>query len=196
MKVFIVDNYDSFTYNLVHYIESIINDTVIVKRPPEIDIKSLDQYDVIVFSPGPGLPSDNNLMNQILKQYYSSKIILGICLGHQAIGEFFGGELINLNKVYHGEQHEISLTNKLSPLYQGLNHKFMVARYHSWTIKQTPKFTDIINVTSTDINDEIMSIEHKYYPITGIQYHPESVLTPKGYQILNNFFNSLKVDNK
>lgn len=195
MKVFLVDNYDSFTYNLVHYIESIINSTVIVKRPPEVDIELLEQYDVIIFSPGPGLPSDNNLMCNILKKYYTSKIILGICLGHQAIGEFFGGKLINLNNVYHGEQHEVYLTDKISQIYSGLNHQFKVARYHSWIIKKTSKFNNVINITSTDIDNEIMSIEHKYYPIFGIQYHPESILTPKGYQILENFFNSLKAYN-
>ncbi len=195
MKVFLVDNYDSFTYNLVHYIESIINESITVKRPNLINIEELNKYDIIIFSPGPGLPSEKPLMNEILKKYYSSKIILGICLGHQAIGTFFGGELINLNKVYHGEKHQISLTDKQSPIYRNFKHHFHVARYHSWILKETKKFNENINITSVDINNEIMSIEHKYYPIFGLQYHPESILTFKGKEILVNFFNALKAYN-
>lgn len=192
MKVFLLDNYDSFTYNLVHYIESIINENIEVKRPHEVKLKSLDKFDVIILSPGPGLPSENPLMKEIISNYYTSKVILGICLGHQAIGEFFGGKINNLNSVYHGEQHLISLSEKPSIIYKNINHQFKVARYHSWEITPNNEFNKLMNITATDKNNSIMSIEHKYYSVFGIQYHPESILTPEGLKILNNFFTYFK----
>jgi anthranilate synthase component II len=193
MKVFLLDNYDSFTYNLVHYIESIINDNIEVKRPHEIEIETLEKYDVIVLSPGPGLPSEKPVMNEIIKKFYTSKIILGICLGHQAIAEFFGADLNNLSNVFHGVKHTIYLTHNRSIFYNDINHKFDVARYHSWEVIKNKKFDDIVNITSVDKNGSIMSIEHKYYPIYGLQYHPESIFTPNGLKVLNNFFTQLKV---
>ncbi|CAG5082432.1 anthranilate synthase component II [Parvicella tangerina] len=185
MKTVIIDNYDSFTYNLVHYIEEANGVRPTVFRNDELTLSQLDQFDVIVLSPGPGLPSEANLMMDIIAAYVKRKIMLGVCLGHQAIAQHFGCELKNLEKVYHGVSSFISITkqDEMHQNYKGLE----VGRYHSWVVDRS-NFSPELIITSEDQDGQIMSFRHKELPVFGIQYHPESVLTPKGKELLSNFF--------
>lgn len=185
MKVVVIDNYDSFTYNLVHYIEEINGEKPTVLRNDEFQLKELEDYDIIVLSPGPGLPEEANLLLPVLEAYANSKIILGVCLGHQAIAIHYGGKLKNLTKVYHGVSSIIDVV-----IHDEIHHGFdqlEVGRYHSW-VADDIHFSDELKVTSKDEEGNIMSLKHKELPIFGIQYHPESVLTPKGKKLLQNFF--------
>ena len=189
MKTIVIDNFDSFTYNLVHYIEEISNVRPVVVRNNAFELKELDQYDCIVLSPGPGLPKDAGLMMEILKTYHASKIILGVCLGHQAICEYFGGSLYNLDKVYHGVDTPMSIySDKI--LYGDLKN-ISIGRYHSWAVSKM-NLPKEIEITGEDETGIIMSVKHTSLPIHGIQYHPESVLTPEGKKLLSNFFNHYK----
>jgi anthranilate synthase component II len=183
-KVLVIDNYDSFTYNLVHYLQDLDCD-VTVKRNDKLTLMEVDNYDKILLSPGPGIPDEAGLLKPIIKEYAATKSILGICLGQQAIAEVFGGKIENLDNVYHGVSTEVDLTNKDEVLYKGIPNKLEVGRYHSWVVKKTlPK--ELIT-TSVDINGEIMSLKHKDFDVRAVQYHPESILTPKGKQILKNW---------
>ncbi len=185
-KILVIDNYDSFTYNLVHYLED-LNCEVTVKRNDKLTLEDVDAFDKIVLSPGPGIPDEAGLLKDIIKTYAPTKSILGVCLGQQAIGEVFGGTLENLNNVYHGVATTITLSVTDEALFKGLNTSFEVGRYHSWVVN--PNLPDCLEATSFDRNGQIMSLRHKVYDVKGVQYHPESVLTPDGKQILENWVN-------
>lgn len=184
-KIVIIDNYDSFTYNLVHYLEE-LDCEVTVLRNDEFELEELQSFDDIILSPGPGIPSESGLLNQVIVTYASSKKILGICLGQQAIGEVFGGSLLNLDKVYHGIATTINVLVGDEILFQNLPKQFEVGRYHSWVINPTD-FPEDLEVTASAENGEIMAIRHKTYNVKGVQFHPESILTPHGKTILSNW---------
>ena len=186
-NILVIDNYDSFTYNLVHYLED-LNCNVSVLRNDEFDIEEVAKFDKILLSPGPGLPSDAGLLKEVIQKYAASKSILGVCLGQQAIGEVFGGKLTNLEKVYHGVASKIQITVNEETLFKDLENEIEVGRYHSWVISKE-NFPDDLEITSIDENGEIMSIRHKFYDVKGVQYHPESILTPNGKKILQNWIN-------
>lgn len=186
MKILVFDNYDSFTYNLVHLVEKILPIKVDVVRNDQIPLEKVKDYDKIILSPGPGVPSEAGLLLPLIKEYASSKSILGVCLGHQAIGEAFGGELINLSRVYHGISTSCHVVNGSSELFEGLPTEFEVGRYHSWIISKE-KFPDDLEITAEDDNGYIMALQHKKFDIQGVQFHPESVLTPQGEAILKNW---------
>ena len=186
-KVLVIDNYDSFTYNLVHYLEDLDCD-VTVKRNDKLTIEDVEAFDKIVLSPGPGIPDEAGLLKEIIATYASTKSILGVCLGQQAIGEVFGGTLENLDNVYHGVATNITLSVDDETLFKGLDKTFEVGRYHSWVVNTN--LPDCLEATSFDENGQIMSLRHKVYDVKGVQYHPESVLTPDGKTILKNWVNS------
>ena len=190
MKILVIDNYDSFTYNLVHAIKKISGLPVDVFRNDEISLEEIEKYDKIVLSPGPGIPEEAGLLLDIIKEFAPKKSILGVCLGHQAIGEAFGGKLHNMNRVLHGIATPIELTQNSSFLFNGLPTSFEVGRYHSWIVKNED-LPDCLKVTSYDMDGMIMSMQHKEYDIQGVQFHPESVLTPLGEKIIENWLNKI-----
>ena len=185
-KILVIDNYDSFTYNLVHLIEEIVDEQVTVWRNDQFDIKDVDQFDIVFFSPGPGIPDEAGLMKEVIDRYKKTKPMLGVCLGHQAIGECFSAELLNLEEVYHGVMTEMKKSDNKSKIFENVSDTFEGGRYHSWVIKKDTLSDEFI-VTCRDANGEIMGIEHKSLPIVGVQFHPESILTPEGKQIVTNF---------
>lgn len=187
-KIAVIDNYDSFTYNLVHYLED-LHCEVSVFRNDEFYIDELKNFDKILLSPGPGIPDEAGLLKEVIKTYAPTKSILGVCLGQQAIGEVFGGSLSNLEKVYHGVATKVRITVPDEILFKGLDEEIEVGRYHSWVVN-TADFPESLEVTSVDDNGEIMSLRHRVYDVRGVQYHPESVLTPHGKKILENWLNS------
>ena len=182
-KVLVIDNYDSFTYNLVHYLED-LGCEVTVRRNDQLTIEDVAPFDKIVLSPGPGIPEEAGLLKEIIKTYAPSKSIFGVCLGQQAIGEVFGGKLINIDEVYHGVATKIESTQE-DPIYKGLPKEIEVGRYHSWVVD--PNLPDVLKATSYDKNGQVMSLTHTEYDVCGVQYHPESVLTPDGKKILENW---------
>ena len=184
MKIVVIDNYDSFTYNLVHYLED-LGATVTVFRNDEFELKELDAFDKIVLSPGPGVPNEAGLLKEVIKTYAKTKSILGICLGLQAIGEVFGGTLINLEKVYHGVASKITIIEN-DAIFTNLPNEIEVGRYHSWVISND-NFPQNLIITSVDENKQIMSVKHSVYDVRGVQFHPESILTPNGKKILENW---------
>lgn len=186
-KVLVIDNYDSFTYNLVHYLED-LNCDVTVVRNDKLILDDVEPFDKIVLSPGPGVPDEAGLLKPIIERFAPTKSILGVCLGQQAIGEVFGGSLINLEDVYHGVATKVTITVNDELLFDGLGKEIEVGRYHSWVVN--PNLPDCLEATSVDANGQIMSLRHKIYDVKGVQYHPESVLTPNGKQILKNWVNS------
>ncbi|GAA4245710.1 aminodeoxychorismate/anthranilate synthase component II [Winogradskyella damuponensis] len=186
-KILVIDNYDSFTYNLVHYLED-LDCEVTVKRNDKLTLEDVDAFEKIVLSPGPGIPDEAGLLKQIIETYAPTKSILGVCLGQQAIGEVFGGSLENLDNVYHGVATNITLSVDDESLFKGLGKTFEVGRYHSWVVNAN--LPDCLEATSFDDNGQIMSLRHKVYDVKGVQYHPESVLTPNGKQILENWVSS------
>ncbi len=200
MKILVFDNYDSFTYNLVHLVEKIIHGKVEVYRNDQIALEKIKEYDKIILSPGPGIPEEAGLLLPLIKEYAAQKSILGVCLGHQAIGEAFGGKLVNLSTVYHGVatpvrvgngqratgNGENSLRTPRAKLFEGLPDEFEVGRYHSWIISEE-NFPEELEVTARDDNNYIMALQHKTYDVQGVQFHPESVLTPLGEHILRNW---------
>lgn len=188
MKIVIIDNYDSFTYNLVHYLEELSGE-VTVLRNDEFEIEELQTFDKILLSPGPGIPDEAGLLKQVISHYSKTKSILGICLGQQAIGEVYGGSLINLNKVFHGISSKVKTSVKDETLFNSIPEEFEVGRYHSWVIS-VENFPDELEITSTDENGQIMSLRHRKFDIKGVQFHPESVLTPHGKTILKNWLDS------
>lgn len=192
MKILVFDNYDSFTYNLVHLIAKITGEYPDVYRNDQIELAKVSEYDKIVLSPGPGIPEEAGLLKPLIREYASSKCMLGVCLGHQAIGEVFGATLINLPKVYHGIATPVfpePLANgQFSPLYKGLGNEFEVGRYHSWAVSSDDLPAELI-VTAKDENGLIMGLMHQQYDIEGVQFHPESILTPKGEVIMQNWLN-------
>ena len=182
-KVLVIDNYDSFTYNLVHYLEDLDCEVTVI-RNDKLTLNEVDAYQKILLSPGPGIPDEAGLLKAIIKQYASTKSILGICLGQQAIGEVFGGTLINLKDVYHGVATSTEVIVEDEILFKNMDKTIEVGRYHSWVVHRD------LEATSIDSNGQIMSLRHKIYDVRGVQYHPESVLTPNGKQILENWVNS------
>jgi len=189
MKILVIDNYDSFTYNLVHAIKKISGLPVDVFRNDEIPLDEIEKYDKIVLSPGPGIPEEAGLLLDIIKRFAPSKSILGVCLGHQAIGEAFGGKLHNMNRVLHGIATPVNLTENKSRVFNGLPKTFEVGRYHSWIVKQEG-LPDCLEVTSYDNDGLIMSMQHKTYDVQAVQFHPESVLTPLGEKMIANWLKS------
>lgn len=186
MKILVFDNYDSFTYNLVHLVQKILNLKVDVYRNDQIPLEDVKAYDKIILSPGPGVPSEAGLLLPLIKEYAASKSILGVCLGHQAIGEAFGGKLENLSTVYHGIATDCEIVEPSCPIFQGLETKFTIGRYHSWIVSEQGLPTDL-EITARDANGFIMAMQHRKYDIQGVQFHPESVLTPDGEKILTNW---------
>ena len=189
MKILVFDNYDSFTYNLVHLVEQITGNGVDVYRNDELPLEKVKDYDKILLSPGPGVPSEAGLLLPLIKEYAATKSILGVCLGHQAIGEAFGGTLTNLSTVYHGiatPVQQVTNEGKHSRLFEGLADEFIVGRYHSWVVDQQDFPTDLL-VTAKEEHGYIMALEHKTYDVQGVQFHPESILTPDGAIILKNW---------
>lgn len=184
MKIVIIDNYDSFTYNLSHLLKELGAEVEVV-RNDKFELKNLEQYDKIVLSPGPGIPSEAGLLLDVIRTYAGRKPILGVCLGHQAIGEVFGASLENLKEVYHGVQTEgTQLGNDY--IFEGLPERVMMGRYHSWVVAKD-SVPECLEVTAMSDDGEIMAMRHRQYDIHGIQFHPESVLTPEGKTIVGNF---------
>jgi anthranilate synthase component II len=189
-KILVFDNYDSFTYNLVHLVEKISGEKVDVYRNDQIPLEKVAAYDKIILSPGPGVPREAGLLLPLIKEYASSKSILGVCLGHQAIGEAFGGKLVNLSTVYHGISTPVKIHHSPARLFAGLPEEFEVGRYHSWVVSDED-FPEELEITAQDANGFIMALQHKTYDVQGVQFHPESVLTPQGELILRNWLNPL-----
>ncbi len=224
MRILVFDNYDSFTYNLVHLVEKILHQKVDVYRNDQIALEKVKEYDKIILSPGPGIPVEAGLLLPLIKEYASSKSILGVCLGHQAIGEAFGGKLVNLSVVYHGVATPVRVVSRESSdvsresstvsremgvgngqsavggrnsslithhsLFKNLPDVFEAGRYHSWIVSDE-NFPKELEVTARDENNFIMALQHKTYDVQGVQFHPESVLTPDGEKILRNWLNPL-----
>jgi len=186
-KILVIDNYDSFTYNLVHFLEA-LGCEVTVKRNDQLSIKDVEPFDKIVLSPGPGIPDEAGLLKEIIKKYSPTKSILGVCLGQQAIGEVFGGKITNLDNVYHGVATNIDITVDDESMFKGLDKTIEVGRYHSWVVNAD--LPDALEATSYDMNGQVMSLRHKIFDVKGVQFHPESVLTPDGKQILQNWVNN------
>jgi len=184
-KILVLDNYDSFTYNLVHYVEDVTGQKADVFRNNMIDIEAVDKYDIIILSPGPGLPKDAGIMPELIKRYAATKKILGICLGHQAIVESFGGSLYNLDKVYHGIATPVTIDVE-HKIFEGLENTIEVGRYHSWAVNSYD-LPPCFNVIANDEKGVIMAVQHKEHNVTGIQFHPESILTPEGYSMIEKW---------
>jgi anthranilate synthase component II len=188
-KILVIDNYDSFTYNLVHYIEKITGKRADVFRNDEISLEEVGKYEKIVLSPGPGIPVEAGIILDVIKKYAPTHSILGVCLGHQAIGEAFGGKLTNLDNVYHGVASTIQILTPNDVLYSGIPSTFSVGRYHSWVVAKEG-LPECLTITSVDEQGLIMGISHKQYDVKGVQYHPESVLTEHGMKIMENWINN------
>ena len=186
-QILVIDNYDSFTYNLVHYLEDLDCD-VTVYRNDEFELDEIAHFDKILLSPGPGIPDEAGLLKQVIQQYGPTKSIFGVCLGQQAIGEVYGGTLSNLDKVYHGVATKVTQSVNDELLFEGLDNEFEVGRYHSWVVDAN--LPDCLEATSFDENGQVMSLRHKTYDVRGVQFHPESVLTPNGKKMLENWVKS------
>lgn len=217
MKILVFDNYDSFTYNLVHLVEKILHQKVDIYRNDQIPLEKVKEFDKIILSPGPGIPEEAGLLLPLIKEYASTKSILGVCLGHQAIGQAFGGTLVNLTSVYHGvatkihtvkseksevknediravsrlTSFDVNITSEIpsgnkQSLFAGLPNEFTVGRYHSWVVSEDG-FPSELEITARDENGMIMALQHKTYDVQGVQFHPESVLTPDGEVIMRNW---------
>lgn len=186
MKILIIDNYDSFTYNLVHMVEKITGIFPAVFRNNEIPLEEIVHYDLIMLSPGPGIPEEAGILKDVIKMYAGKKPIFGVCLGLQAITEVFGGSIVNMDEVFHGVATEMKVTKENTVLFQNVPNKFPAARYHSW-IASKDNFPETLEITALDNEGGIMAIRHKEYPISAVQFHPESILTEVGEDIVRNF---------
>jgi len=190
MKILVFDNYDSFTYNLVHLVEKIIHQRVEVYRNDKIPLEKVKEYDKIILSPGPGVPSEAGLLLPLIKEYAATKSMLGVCLGHQAIGEAFGGTLSNLSSVYHGVATNIQVNENRQKaaidMFANLPSEILVGRYHSWIVDKDT-FPSELEITAEDDNGYIMALQHKTFDIQGVQFHPESVLTKDGETLMRNW---------
>lgn len=185
-KILLLDNYDSFTYNLVQYIEEITGYGIDVIRNDKITVEQVSSYDIIFLSPGPGVPKDAGILIDVIREYSGKRPIFGVCLGLQAMSEAFGGSLTNLKRVYHGIATEVKVEQKDS-LFNGLETPFMAGRYHSWVATEND-LPDCFTITAVDVNEnEIMAISHNEHLTKAVQFHPESILTPNGKEILRNF---------
>jgi len=186
MKILVFDNYDSFTYNLVHYVEKILNKKVDVFRNDEISLAEIDKYDKIILSPGPGIPDEANLLKPLIKEYGATKSILGVCLGLQAIAEVYGGTLSNLETVYHGVATIVEQKEKDNIIFRDIPDEFEAGRYHSWIVDRNT-LPDCFKISSVDKNGQIMSLFHNTHDVRGVQFHPESILTPEGEKMIRNW---------
>lgn len=186
MKIVIIDNYDSFTYNLSHLMKE-LGAEVTVYRNDQFQLNQLEVFDKIILSPGPGIPSEAGLLLDVIRTYTGRKPILGVCLGHQAIGEVFGGKLTNLSDVYHGIATEGTQFG-VDPIFTGLPKRIIMGRYHSWVVDRVD-FPSCLEITAVSDDGQIMALRHRNYNIHGIQFHPESVLTPEGRTIIKNWLN-------
>jgi anthranilate synthase component 2 len=186
MKILMIDNYDSFTYNLVHMLETFDGVLVVVKRNDQLTLDDVVPFEKIVLSPGPGIPSEAGLMPEIVKAFAETKSILGVCLGHQCIGESFGGRLLNIEAPIHGKATPIEIVDPSEPLFQGLPRRLSVGRYHSWVVRNEG-LPDDIKVTAVDDAGSIMALRHTRLDICGVQFHPESILTEHGRTMLENW---------
>ena len=184
MKILVIDNYDSFTYNLVHSVKKFANDITVV-RNDGISLEEVDQYDKILLSPGPGVPDEANLLKPIIEKYAATKSIFGVCLGQQAIGEVFGGTLLNTQEVFHGVKSDITVI-KDDILFNNLPKELEVGRYHSWVVSPE-SFPEDLEITAVGPKGEIMALRHKTYDVRGVQFHPESILTPLGDEMIKNW---------
>ena len=183
--ILILDNYDSFTYNLVHYVKE-LGFKADVYRNDKISLADVDKYDKIILSPGPGLPNDAGILKELIHTYAPTKKIFGVCLGMQAIGEVFGAKLENLDEVFHGVSTSININTSACPIYRGIPNNFQIGRYHSWVVSND-NFPSELSITAKDVYGQIMSLQHKEYAVYGVQYHPESILTEYGKNIIKNF---------
>ncbi|WP_372768408.1 aminodeoxychorismate/anthranilate synthase component II [Lutibacter sp.] len=186
MKIIIIDNYDSFTYNLVHLVETITGEYPAVFRNDEITVEEVGAYDIIMLSPGPGIPDEAGILKEVIKTYAATKPIFGVCLGLQAITEVFGGSLENLENVFHGVATTMKIKSPAAVIYKNIPTEFEAARYHSWIVA-LGDFPEELEITSVDEFGSVMSLQHKKYNISAVQYHPESILTPIGEKIVRNF---------
>lgn len=184
MKTVIIDNYDSFTYNLAHLVKE-LGAEVDVLRNDKFELEELEKYDKIILSPGPGIPEEAGLLLEVIRTYAGRKPMLGVCLGEQAIGQAFGGKLTNLSEVFHGIQTNVKIKNK-DYIFDGLPTEIPVGRYHSWVV-DADGFPEELVVTAISPEGQIMALKHREYDVHGIQFHPESVLTPDGKQIVGNW---------
>lgn len=184
-KILLFDNYDSFTYNLVHAIKSLGYNEVDVIRNDKINLSQVSQYDKIILSPGPGLPKEAGLMLNLITEFAESKSILGVCLGHQALAEVFGAKLVNITNVFHGVQTTIEVIGD-DYIFAGIPEEILAGRYHSWIVSKE-KFPKELEITAEDSSGDIMALKHKTLDLHGVQFHPESILTPEGIKIINNF---------
>lgn len=191
MKILVLDNYDSFTYNLVHMVEDITGNLPDVYRNNEISIEEVERYDAIILSPGPGIPDEAGILKDVIKYYAGKKPIFGVCLGLQAITEVFGGNIVNMGEVFHGVATEMEITKKDAIIFKDIPTKFEAARYHSW-IATHKNFPSEISITAVDEAGGIQAIEHNTFNISAVQFHPESILTTVGEQIVRNFINNAK----
>lgn len=186
MKILLFDNYDSFTYNLAYLVKDLGYAELDVIRNDKISISEIEKYDKIILSPGPGIPSESGILLPLIKEYASTKPILGICLGEQAIGEAFGAQLKNLEEVYHGVATQAKIIEK-DYIFEGLNSSFEIGRYHSWIVSQEDFPHENLIITAVDENNQIMALKHRLYDVHGLQFHPESILTPHGKIMIKNF---------
>lgn len=186
MKILVLDNYDSFTYNLVEYLRKLGAKDVEVHRNREIEVKDVAKFDKILLSPGPGIPDEAGILKDVIKEYAPTKSILGVCLGEQAIAEVFGGSIENLDKVYHGVATSVFRTDDDKGVLVGLENEFQAGRYHSWNVVKD-NLPECLTITCEDEEGQIMGIRHKEYDVQGVQFHPESVLTPDGMKMIENW---------
>ena len=191
MKILIIDNYDSFTYNLVHMVEKITNQFPTVFRNDEISLEDINYYDMIMLSPGPGIPKEAGILKDIIYRYAGKKPIFGVCLGLQAIVEVFGGSIINMDEVFHGVATEMKVTKPTALIFKDIPTKFQAARYHSW-IASNENFPADLEITAEDEEGGVMAIRHSHFSISAVQFHPESILTDVGEQIVRNFIEANK----
>ena len=183
-NVLVVDNYDSFTYNLVYIVRK-LGFKPVIWRNDQFQLEDVNDFDKIILSPGPGIPSEAGLMPSLISKFGPEKSILGVCLGHQAIGESFGGNLINLKEVYHGVSTEVELSEK-EIIFSGLPSRIQVGRYHSWVVDENT-FPEDLAITAKDFNGQVMALRHKKYDLAGIQFHPESIMTAYGTEMISNW---------
>lgn len=186
MKILIIDNYDSFTYNLAHAFRNLSGSPVDVVRNDAIEMHEVEEYDKIVLSPGPGVPAEAGRLMEVIRRFAGKKSMLGVCLGHQAIGEFFGGRLLNMDRVVHGKATPVRITSRNSSLFRGIPDCFEAGRYHSWIVDRND-FPGCLEITSIDNESHVMSLKHKRYDVEGVQFHPESILTSLGEKMLSNW---------
>ena len=192
MKTLLLDNYDSFTYNLLHYLEDITDETIDVFRNDAISLEEVNKYDRIILSPGPGLPEEAGILIPLIKQYAATKKIIGVCLGHQAIAIAFGGKLLQLKEVMHGLQRKCNVVDQNNFLFKNIPKQFESGRYHSWVVDKNflPKE---FKITAVDKEENIMAMQHQQYALTSVQFHPESVMTEWGREMLKNWI-QLKIN--